>query len=199
MTRQTTKPIPYTSLAVSARSARELARFLQEGWIDLDPPYQRGHTWTEAQRVELVRSWMLGLLGGLIILSNRANPDWIGTDSGDSPSGDVIWGLVDGKQRLTAARAFFEGELPVPASWFEPDLIVATEPTDDGPYVRYTQLTRQGQLEVNNRAMFGYCEVKTARTVKDEAAIYVLVNSAGTAQTSEDLDRARAIAAGRPS
>lgn len=42
MTRQTASPLVPLSLAVFARSAREIARMFSEGDGDLSPEYQRG-------------------------------------------------------------------------------------------------------------------------------------------------------------
>lgn len=101
--------------------------------------------------------------------------------------------MVDGKQRLLTAQAWFNSALAVPASWFDPDLVAGTEQADDGPYVRHHGLTRPGRLKFQHRAMLQVSEFKTAATIADESVMYVLVNDGGKPQAAEDMQRARSI------
>jgi len=187
VTRQTPAPLEHTHLASTLRQARELARNIVRGDIDIDPPYQRGQVWTEDQRVALVRSWLLGLPTGVVILSDRAHSQWAGPDL------DVdgfVWAVVDGKQRLSAAVAWFDDGFGVPASWIAPELIDQIEDTDDGPYLRFSGLTAPGRRWFTNRALFAVAEFRSATTTRDEAEIYLLVNGGGTMQTQADMQRA---------
>lgn len=188
MTEQTDKPLTHLSLSASNRSAREYVNLAAEGLLWLDAPYQRGSVWTEAQQRGLVKSWKLGIPIPAVIVNDRNNPRWA-----ERNGYDARYVVIDGKQRITAAIAWFTGELAVPASWFEPDHIEATVDTDDGTYVTYTGLTLKGQRLFANRALIPVVEAKVA-TVAEEAAIYLLVNTAGTAQSAEDLGRAANIA-----
>lgn len=188
MTRQTAAPLEHTHLASTLRQARELARNIVRGDVDIDPPYQRGQVWSEDQRVALVRSWLLGLPTGVVILSDRAHSQWTGPD----PDVDgFVWAVVDGKQRLSAAVAWFNDDFAVPASWIGSELIDQTEGTSDGPYVRFSGLTVPGQRWFTNRALFAVAEFRSAVTTRDEAEIYLLVNGGGTAQTHDDMQRAQ--------
>lgn len=81
----------------------ELAR--QPGGLDLNPDFQRGHVWTEAQQVAFVE---YALRGGLesssgVLLFNCA--DW--DDGSTAPTQ-----IVDGLQRLTAVRTFLGDGIP---------------------------------------------------------------------------------------
>ncbi|MFI5748880.1 hypothetical protein ACIBBE_23795 [Streptomyces sp. NPDC051644] len=142
----------------------------------------------------LVRSWLTGLPTGVVILSDRENPQWTGVNGDVYTTGTAKWAVVDGKQRLLTAQSWFTDNLAVPASWFAPNLIAETEQTEDGPYVRHSGLTRPGRLKFKHRAMLQVSEFKTAATLADEAVMFLLVNGGGTPQTDQDMQRALDIA-----
>lgn len=195
MTRQTAAPLEYNHLSATSRRARELGRRVTDGDIDVDPPYQRGQVWSDDQRIALISSWMQGLPTGVVILSDRAQPAWSAATGDIYATGDTaVWAVVDGKQRLSAALAWYEDAFAVPASWFPADLVDHTENTDDGPYVRHGGLTITGQRKLEHRAQFAVAEFRTAATVHDEAKVYLLVNGGGTPQTATDMRRARDLA-----
>ena len=152
MTRQVAAPVEHINLSATNRTARDLVHFVQDGHIDMNPPYQRGQVWSGDQRIALVFSWLRGLPTGVIILSDRANPHWSAASGDVYREGLAVWAVIDGKQRLSTAIAWFEGEFAVPASYFEPELVARTETTSDGPYVRFNGLTGQGQREMVSRA-----------------------------------------------
>jgi hypothetical protein len=179
MTRQTRQPIGRALLNTFNRRAVDLVDQMHRGQIDLNPPYQRGPVWTEDQQVALVRSLLAGLPIPTLIFNQR-------------PTGPVLTAVIDGKQRLIATLAWFDGELAVPASWFAPDMVASTVETDDGPYVTFDGLTEHGQASAS-RAMLPVGEA-TFLTVREEAEVYLLVNGAGTPQTDEDLANAAQVA-----
>ena len=71
--------------------------------IELDPEYQRGHVWTEAQQIAYVEHVLHGGTGGKDIYWNC--PGWMSTWTGPLE-------LVDGKQRITAVLAFLDNKIP---------------------------------------------------------------------------------------
>lgn len=184
-TMQTSAPLAHISLNASNRSAREVARIAEDGYMDLNPPYQRGSVWTEHQRRNLVKSWLMGLPVPAIVLNDRWKDDVAGTWFGYS--------VVDGKQRIETAAAWFDGSLAVPSSWFRTEDVETTETTDDGPYVRYTGLSIVAQRHMSNRAMLPVIETQV-KTVREEAELFDLLNTSGTAQDDGDIQRARDIA-----
>ena len=194
MTLQTAAPLEHTQLAATYRRARELARRVIDGDIDINPPYQRGQVWTEDQRMALIRSWLLGLPTGVVILSDRAQSHWKGPDP--YAVGAAVWAVVDGKQRLSAAVAWFEDELTVPASWFPTDFIEYTVPTSDGPYIRHSGLTVPGRRKFENLALMSVSDFCSAADIHDEAEVYLLVNGGGTPQGPADMQRAHDVAHG---
>ncbi|NUP02078.1 MAG: DUF262 domain-containing protein [Nonomuraea sp.] len=197
MTRQTAAPLEHISLNAADRQAREIVRSFSESFgLDLNPPYQRGRIWTEDQQIALIRSWLTGTPTGVVIFNDRSTPEWKAANGYDPYERDEpVYACIDGQQRVSAARAWFAGELAVPASWFAAEDLTQTEDTGDGPYVRWSGLTLPRQRHFANRA---HLTVATARvaTVQEEAAIYLLVNGGGTPQTDADLANARRIAEG---
>ena len=72
--------------------------------------------------------------------------------------------------------------LAVPASWFPAEYVEATVDTGDGPYVYRTGLNMVADRMFRNRAILPVAET-TVETIEEEAAVYLLVNGAGTPQT----------------
>src|SRR5690349_8384458 len=130
MTSQTAAPLVHQALSEMLSRACDLALQVTRGDLDLDPPYQRGKMWSTAQQVGLVKSWLLGLPIPALVLNDRTL--WPET-SLRLARGRLHVAVIDGKQRLLAAVAWFTGELAVPASWFPDDEVTRTEDTDDGP------------------------------------------------------------------
>ncbi|MFF2228340.1 DUF262 domain-containing protein [Streptomyces globisporus] len=198
MTRQTPTHLEHTTLNPRARGAHDLVRLVEEGQLDVAPAYQRDSVWSGDQRVALVRSWMIGLPAGVIILSDRDNPKWAAAMGDVYRAGAAVWAAVDGKQRILTAQLWFTGQFAVPASWFDPAVVEQTELTEDGPYVRYSGLSEPGRLKFDRRAQFQVAEFRTAETINDEAAMYLLVNGGGTPHTDQEMQQARRIAAMKP-
>ncbi|MGV8847221.1 DUF262 domain-containing protein [Tessaracoccus sp.] len=184
MTLQTDTPITHTSMTASNRSAREIARN-EETFVDA--PYQRGPVWTTGQRIMFVRSWLMGVPIPSIVVNDRSKHAW--ADQTGYPTDGRFIAVIDGRQRVETARAWFDGDLPVPASWFDPEHVETTVNTADGPYVTFLGLTLTGQRLMSNRAMLPTVEAQVG-TLAQEAALYLLLNGAGTIQTDQDMTNA---------
>ena len=77
---------------------RELVRQVQEGEVNMNPPYQRGLVWTLEQKQKLIDSILWGIALPAIYLR-------------DMGYGQMPWvEMVDGKQRLNAIQEFLEGK-----------------------------------------------------------------------------------------
>ncbi|MDG4792056.1 DUF262 domain-containing protein [Micromonospora sp. WMMD1102] len=196
MTRQTSKPLVSYDMHAMNREAYGYVIAANEGELILDLPYQRGSVWNLDQHIALVRSWLTGVPIAAVIVNVRRSRWWTDTDvfdpRSDEPASDAV---IDGQQRIRTTLAWFAGEFAVPASWFDPEMVAATEDTDDGPYVRYTGLTRTGQTWFKRHAKLPYIEAKVA-TLREEAEIFGLVNGGGTPQTDDDMANARRVAEG---
>jgi hypothetical protein len=189
MTSQTTGPLVRMNLRPYVCQAREVAR--RE--LLLDPPYQRGSMWSVDQQVALVRSWLLGLPVGAVVLNDRTTTDWTTRNGGVRAE---VYAVVDGRQRIETAQAWFFGDLAVPASWFPSVDVLTTHPTHDGPYVTYAGLSDSARRHVAFSCSLPVIETSVL-TVQAEAEIFLLVNSGGTRQTPADL--ANALAHAKPS
>jgi hypothetical protein len=191
MTRQTAKPLHEYRTNVIDGIAWEITSSMRSMLI-LDPPYQRGTVWTESQRIALVSSWIRGLPIQNVIMNDRRRWEQ-NTPEGRKRYVEQHIAVIDGKQRIETALAWFDSLLPVPASWFDPEDVEATVETADGPYVTFGGLT----IEFRRHAKFSW---KLPRmevfldTVQDEADLYLLVNGGGTPQTMQDMANAAKVA-----
>lgn len=196
MTRQTTAPLEHMSLQATNRFADFFVRNVERGNMLLDPPYQRGDVWDTGQRMALVRSWLMGLPIQAVVINDRTSPDWNRANPQDRDGCGYAYAVIDGKQRILTAIAWFGGTLLVPASWFPAAHVETPEDTEDGPYVRFTGLNRVGQRFAENRCVLPCAEGRLA-TVTEEAEVYLLVNGGGTPQTDADMANAARVAEGK--
>lgn len=174
--------------------------------FDLDAPYQRGSVWTDEMRVNLIKSLLMGIpTGSIVVAKARAGTMY-------------PYRIVDGKQRIEAIRAFVDNEFGVPAHWWHDDDMVGFRRDAEslGVTVKYEELTRQGKMRVNMFTMpalecdltqefLGFGTSGKERnwryrdddeTLRAEATLYGLINFGGVEQTDTDRQRAEAIAGG---
>jgi hypothetical protein len=197
MTRQTAAPLVRLPLDTSNRQARWLVHQIESGDLDINPPYQRGPVWTEDQKVALIRSLLSGVPVPTLIINDRGSRQWTDTATYDhaAGTGQASYTVVDGKQRLLCVASWFGGHLAIPASWVPAEEVSITEATTDGPYVRYSGLTEAGRRRVGERILLPIGEAAVA-SLREEAAIYLLVNGGGTPQTDADMANAARVAEG---
>ncbi|GLY32051.1 hypothetical protein Kisp02_54160 [Kineosporia sp. NBRC 101731] len=184
-TLQTLAPIRRISVSTFNNRIDSIAHYdTADFGLDMDQPYQRGHVWGLTRRRNLIRSFLLGVPIPSLIINNRweakfSHPGW---DEKRCNSHAVI----DGKQRCTTILMFMRGELAVPASWWTTEQfdMPATIETDDGLYVDWNGLTRQGQFRFRDRTI-GVAEGQFS-TLAEEQAVFDLVNFGGVAQGETD-------------
>ncbi|KQP62899.1 hypothetical protein ASF47_17965 [Nocardioides sp. Leaf285] len=189
------RPLKRLPLHATSGTARGLANEVSDGDIDLDPPYQRGSAWSQAQRVNLIRSLRLGVPVPAVVLNDRHAPAWYAANPGHDRSNPSrsTYAVIDGKQRLETLRDWFEGSLPVPASWFEPEEIATTIPTPEGPHVTWHGLTPTARAVMGTEATMPRIYAALP-TVQAEAEMYLLLNTGGTEQRAADLANAAEVA-----
>lgn len=168
--------------------------------FDLDAPYQRGSVWTIEQRRNLIKSLLMGLPVGSIIVS------FLGY------SAETAYRIVDGKQRIQTVQMFFRNEFSVPGHWFN-----TSELTDSAARERditFSDLSQSGEMHFEmgklpslqfdatteitekpdghstGRDRYDFRKRTPDEMLQAEAELYLLVNFGGVAQT--DTDRARA-------
>jgi Protein of unknown function DUF262 len=187
----------HRSLSAHNRELRGLVTELIDGELSVDTPYQRKSVWTNDQRISMIKSLLTGVPLPVIILNDRNTIAWKQAN-GAVPAGEPVSVVIDGKQRLETARLWIEGRLAVPAEWFfdaeiEPMRLVGVR---DLGFVRYSELTRITRVVVARMMLIPVAEAGVA-SVREEARVYVLVNSAGTQQSPTDILRARSVAEGK--
>ena len=108
--------------------------------FDLDAPYQRALVWDDERRVNLVRSLLLGIPQGAITLNDRGD------------FGPMV--VIDGKQRISAYRSFWNSEFAVPRAWFEDRYLAADAlaKTD----VTFRDLSQTGQTKLGMSSLPAY-------------------------------------------
>ena len=130
--------------------------------LDLNPDFQRGHVWTAEQQSAYIEFVLRGGKSGLDFYFNH--PHWMG-----SFEGQMV--CVDGLQRITAIRRFFNDEVPV-----------------FGGYVA-------SQIDGVRRSMKYnvHVHVNSLPTRKEVLQWYIEFNAGGTPHTKEEIDRVRAL------
>ncbi len=190
MLEPTERPLPHLSLSATNRPVDYFVHNVRRGRLLLDAPYQRGSVWTTVQRGNLIRSLLMGIPVPAIVLNRRLTDAWEQAN-GYSPH---IAAVVDGKQRIEAMTAWFDGEFAVPSTWFRPGWLRDDLVVNDRTWASFTDLTDKGRRGFED-AQFACVEAQV-NTVQDEAQIYLLVNGAGTAQTDDDMANAQRVAEG---
>jgi hypothetical protein len=166
--------------------------------IIVDAPYQRSSVWTLDQRRGLVKSLLMGLPVPSPILSLV------------DPRAEQHLRVVDGRQRIETVWAFFEDQFTIPGHWVGQDGDLLYSQLPDRARSRLRRDARMGYIEADLRSV--YARDVDGLVVRDEsgvavvsrlgddellaaeAELFLLVNTSGTAQTDEDLARARAVA-----
>lgn len=87
---------------------KQLASMAEGVNFDMDPDFQRAHVWDRAKQIKYVEYILRGGRAARDILWNASN--WQ-TRQVDTEFGESVL-LVDGKQRLEAARSFMRNEIP---------------------------------------------------------------------------------------
>jgi hypothetical protein len=191
MTRQSSRPLQNLRLSPTNEPFMQLVDQWRRGYLDPNPPYQRPDVWTLDQRIALINSLLTGTPLPAIVTNRRGG------------MGSVRY-VIDGKQRITTMRMWFDGDFAVPASWFDPeyieesftikpDSVQAVKYGDTGEYVRFTGLTATGQrvFEVQSSVQVAEGRLPSERA---EARVYLRVNGFGTRQTDADMANAERVA-----
>lgn len=82
-------------------TVQELHKYIHEGFIDLDPIYQRDIVWPETKQIGLIDSIFRNFYIPPVIFAVTRDED-----------GENVRICVDGKQRLTSIQKFLDGLIP---------------------------------------------------------------------------------------
>lgn len=102
----------YTIAVMGHDLENTIQRYEKEYKLDLNPDFQRGHVWTKDQQIKFVEYLLRGGQSNHTIMLNY--PKWNGMGLDAEQEGEAIdqrMVIVDGKQRLTAVRAFLQGKI----------------------------------------------------------------------------------------
>lgn len=149
------------------------------GKLDLNPDFQREHVWTIAQQIQYVEYILQGGMSGRDIYFNCTGwmKDWRGP-----------FVIVDGKQRLHAAREFMANRLPVFAN-----LSTSTEQgllTTDGKWnvKGFYRKDIEGRLGLNAGFVFHVNELTSRAEV---LKWYLEMNTGGTPHTEDEIEKVK--------
>jgi hypothetical protein len=200
---ETPAPLPELRLQATNRSVEHfMVRDSRGDLFDLEALYQRGSVWDEARQANLIRSLLMSLPVGSIIVSVLP---W-------QQATNASWRVVDGKQRIEALRRFTSGDLAVPGAWFHGAQLndeslragdVTWADLSDGGRRKFLNLP-VSCLEFNGedemiRGVDGTWDHRKrtpGELLAAEAELFGLINGAGVDQTAEDMERAARIARG---
>tara|TARA_R110002051_G_scaffold60546_10_gene110990 strand:+ start:8349 stop:8900 length:552 start_codon:yes stop_codon:yes gene_type:complete len=153
--------------------------------FDLNAPYQRDSEWTVPRKRELIRSLLMGLPIGAIIINIREGAG-------------ARYAIVDGKQRIEALRDMADGQIGIPADWvpkrFQGNLHIMRVDGESVPAVVVDSPEHPFMSLLMNFAI-STIEAKVP-TVRDEAMMFCLVNTAGKPLGMDTLERAQDFANG---
>lgn len=147
------------------RLERTLQEMAEDYKLELNPDFQRGRVWSEAQQISYVEFLLRGGATARVIYFN--SPAF----SGGTARGDLDDTIlcVDGLQRLTAILAFLRNQIRVFGYFYNE--------YDD-------ELTQDHTLRFN---------VNSLLNRKDVLQWYLDFNSGGTVHSEEELARVRAL------
>ena len=140
-----------------------LSSFMEQGEVELNPEFQRGHVWSPEQQTAYMEFRMRGGMSGKDIYFNH--PSW----QGGYKKGDKLV-CVDGLQRLSAAVAFLFGQIPVFGSYI---------------YEYEERLRMAGQL---NFFTFHIANLKTDKEIMEW---YLSLNEGGTPHSESEINRVK--------
>lgn len=141
------------------------------GGLELNPDFQRGHVWTEEQRIAFCESFVRGQASALFLFNCPSYNERI-RQGGDLHPEMVQ--CIDGLQRLTALMDFAADEVPVFGGSVASDLA--------GTAFSIKRLHTQ-------------VRVYSMRTRAELLGFYLDLNSGGTVHSKEELARVRSMLA----
>lgn len=146
-----------------------LVRFIEdevaEYDLQLNPDFQRGHVWTEAQQIAWLEYHFKGGKSGNTIYLNY--PFW-GSNRTPKPDEYQDYVCVDGLQRITAAQRFINNEIKIFGSYYK----------EFKDKIRMINVTMH--VNVNN-----------LQSKKEVLQWYIDMNSGGTPHSTEEMNRVK--------
>lgn len=163
------------------RSIEVFKHWQDEGWLELNAPYQRGDVWGIKRRQNLIKSILIGVPIPSIVVNDRSSSEGVWSEGLSEASWKFA--VIDGKQRITTILRFLRSELSVPADWFHPHLIMNV--CEEG-LLFFHDLQIHGQRKFSNKSI----AVSEGRldTIEAEKEVFDLINFGGLAQGEVDTE-----------
>jgi uncharacterized protein with ParB-like and HNH nuclease domain len=137
----------------------------QEGGLQLEPDFQRGHVWTRAQQTAFMEYVLTGGQSGLVLYLNK--PDWHGSKR--TKYNEFV--VVDGLQRISAILGFMKNEVPAFGHFYR---------------------EFEGSLSLRQTIKIN---VNSLQTKAEVLQWYLQMNGGGTPHSPEELARVEALLA----
>lgn len=155
--------------------SRALSMLVQDrDLLDIDQPYQRGSVWGVARKQNLIKSLLMGIPVGAIVINDRFQAHFTHDGYDDDRANRLA--IVDGKQRITAIRDFVDGNFSVPGAWFDVD-------SDSVSFGKLDSATQRAFLRLPIAVAVGKLP-----TMAQEEEMFDLINFGGVPQGETDLD-----------
>lgn len=167
------RPLPASIWATDAtlnRVESMLDTFREDYGLDLEPDFQRGHVWNDAQRQRFIEGIFRGTVPQSLQTITLNGAEWEIPTPCELPRAIQI---VDGLQRLTAVRKFMAGEI---------------KPFD----LTIEQLSEAGfsPARVGYRLRF---QVFAFRTRRELLQYYLDINAGGVVHSQSEIERVKAL------
>lgn len=157
------QPLERLRLNTTNRPVDVFHYWQSQGYLEMNPPYQRGDVWGKTRRRNLIKSILLGIPIPSVVVNDRFS----------ASNGEEI-AVIDGKQRITSILQFMDGTLTVPGAWFG---------LDDA-WVRFPDLDIVLRRKFRNHTI-GVSEGQL-KTLEEEKEVFDLVNFGGLQQGEVD-------------
>lgn len=145
-----------------------------EGGLHINPDFQRGHVWSEAQQISYIENMIRGAVGDTGRTITLTCSEFQHDRNKDC---DIIgFYVIDGLQRLTAIRKFMNNEFKI------------FKHIDGGVNKKYFNGTA---YRISGMALrFNVFSMQSKKEVLD---YYISMNSGGTIHSEEEIERVKAM------
>lgn len=139
------------------------------GGFELCPDFQRGHVWTEEQRIAFCEAFVRGQASALLLFNCPSYNERVRAGGDLNPE---LIQCIDGLQRLTALMDFADDRVPVFGGSVASDL---------------------AGTAFSTKRLHTQVRVYSMRTRAELLGFYLDLNSGGTVHSKEELARVRAL------
>lgn len=140
-------------------SIESLIHYIYHAGIDFDVDYQRDYVWDVSDKIALIDSIFKNIDIGKFLLAQR-----------NLSTNGKLYEVIDGKQRLTAIKEFYEDRFQYNGVYF-----TELNPVDKNAFY-------------NHPVTYGYLENPTREAILDT---FIKMNTKGRVMDNKDIDKAK--------